>query len=839
MHASRGPRHQAQPQSHWEILMRARCAPLLLYFVFAFVSFLAPLCAHAASTFGPKEYTRGAGPSQTFTDTFSPCGAGSCQLVVVNGNPDGSARVSSASVYLNGVQLVGVRDLNQRVERLVFPVTLAETNEIRVELGSAPGSFLTISVECAEFPSLRVEAGDVGMSRWANGTLSLSIPLRNDGPGTAANVVIDNVVAGGGAYAGPTPFSYPGGTLEARRFLHLAALFTGIDGASGIPLTVTGRYGTSGACPFSAAANVSPPAAGNGGTPKRTTTVPRQTLEGATFGRPMARLPRPLPNAKNVYRPPLGEPRNFFTTPPSASVLNTTKAFTPVSQPPAGATPSEVLFFRNAAGGSFNGRPPEPRVAGATPGGFAMYSANTAVAHSNDRGATFTIVNLTQAAGFTDPSNPARTDFFPEVDGGLCCDQVLHYIPGPNLLVWLIQYWSPAITVGGVQQLGQNRLRIAFATPEAAAANFLYAWSWFDVSPTTLGDTTATSWMDYPDLAHSNDWLYINVDHGIWNAGLDGNGNVIGQQVRSDRKWFVRASLADMASGAGQVNLVYYEPIKTGLVKSHFAQSSPDAMYFAALSDTSTLSVFVDPDSAGTVPTPTDVKITSYCSSAATNPCDYSVTAPDNFDWNVAPHGVLAGAVVVPTFLCPPEGCTGPNPRHVYFGFDGGRDAANGRPFPYVRIARINANTPSLMSEIDIWNASFAFATPALTQRPGTGVDQVAMSLAVGGGGRYADNAVGFLGDFELFMTTNSNVTQTTFGASPAVRYGDYFSVRNAWGPIVAGVGQGLGYSTLGYAVTRNVAASTCPVAGCNVNFQYVLFGRNGELFPTPGPIIK
>ena len=98
---------------------------------------------------------------------------------------------------------------------------------------------------------------------------------------------------------------------------------------------------------------------------------------------------------------------------------------------------------------------------------------------------------------------------------------------------------------------------------------------------------------------------------------------------------------------------------------------------------------------------------------------------------------------------------------------------------------------------------------------------------------------MGFLGDFEVFMTTNSNATQTTFGAAPAVRYGDYFSVRNAWGPVVPDVGQGLGYSTLGYAVTRAVAASTCSVAGCSVNFQYVLFGRNGELFPTAGPVIK
>ena len=815
--------------------MRAKSAPVLSV-AFVVLSFLVSLGAGAASTFGPKQYLRTAGAPETFTDTFARCGGGTCSLVIVNGNTDGSARVSSGSVSLNGVQLVRERDLNQRVDRIVIPVTLEEADQIRVVLKSAPGSFLTISVECSEFPGLRVEAGEIGISRWENGTASLSIPLRNDGPGSATNVMITNVTAGTGTYSGPTPFSYGSGTLNARQFVSLAALFSGLDTSAAFPLSVHGTYGAAGACPFNATASVSPPLPGNGGTPKLTTTVPRMTIENATFSPPLPRGPSRLPNPKSVYRPPLGEPRNLFTTPPSASVLDTIRALNPVESSPAGVSPSEVVFFRNAAGGSFNGLPPDPSVAGATPGGFAMFTANTAVAFSTDRGATFTTVNLTQAAGFSDPSNPARTDFFPEVDGGLCCDQVMHYIPGRNLLVWLLQYWSPAINVGGVAQLGQNRLRIAFATPEAAAANFLYAWSWFDVSPTTLGDTTATSWMDYPDLAHSNDWLYINVDHGLWNAGLDANGNVIGQQVFNARKWFVRASLNDMASGAGQINLVYYEATgKNGLVKAHFAQSSPDAMYFAALPDSSTLSVFADPDATGTVPTPTDIKITSYCGTSATNPCDYSVTAPDNLNWNVAPHGVLAAATVVPTVFCPPAGCTGPNPRHVYFGFDGGRNATAGRAFPYVRVAKVNVATSTLVSELDIWNPDFAFATPAFTTRPGPGNEQVAISLAVGGGGRYADNAVGFIGDFEVFMTTNSDTTQSTIGASPTVRYGDYFSVRNAWGGVYP-AGQGIGYSTLAYSVNRAVAANACSVSGCNVNFQYVLFGRNGELFPVPAP---
>lgn len=69
------------------------------------------------------------------------------------------------------------------------------------------------------------------------------------------------------------------------------------------------------------------------------------------------------------------------------------------------------------------------------------------------------------------------------------------------------------------------------------------------------------------------------------------------------------------------------------------------------------------------------------------------------------------------------------------FGFDGGRNATAGRPFPYVRIAKMNVANSTLASELDIWNSAFAFATPALTTRPGAGNEQVAMSLAVSVGG--------------------------------------------------------------------------------------------------------
>jgi hypothetical protein len=515
------------------------------------------------------------------------------------------------------------------------------------------------------------------------------------------------------------------------------------------------------------------------------------------------------------------------------------RAFTPNDQtPPPSGSPNDVVFLRNQNGGGYGGLPPDPNAAGATPGGFVMITANTAVSYSTDFGKTFTTVNLTSGSGFSDKTQPGRTDFFPENDGGLCCDQVLHYVPGRNLMVWLLQYWSPGINivVNGVTVKGQNRLRIAYATPEAAAKDFLHAWTWFDITPPTLGDTTQTDWFDYPDLAYSNDWLYINVRHGFWNGNFNSNNQPIGQQVYNARKWFIRASLNDMAGNAGTINLVYYEAVKNGLVDAHFAQSAPDTMYYAALPDTSTLSVFADPDSSPNIPTPKDIVVTRYCLNQSTNPCDYSVNAPDNLNWNVAPSGVLGGAYVAPAMFCPPGGCAGPT-HFLYFAYGGGRDNSVNRPYPYVRVEKVDADALTLISELDIWNPNFAFATPAMTWRPGLSAkDEVPISLAVGGGGSYADNAVGFLGDFVVYLTTSSNATQSDNSGN--VRYGDYFDVRNAVGPVTQ-AGQGVGYATLGYGVTQAVSGKTCAQNGCNVNLQYVLFGRNADLFPSPSPPIE
>ncbi|MBI4003105.1 MAG: Ig-like domain-containing protein, partial [Nitrospira defluvii] len=98
--------------------------------------------------FGPTQYTRTAGPPNQFTDTFTlPAGTTAPYTIhIVNGNADGTKRISSATIKLNGLQVVGPSDFGQNVAVIDRAVSLQPTNTLEIRLTSAPGSFLTISV---------------------------------------------------------------------------------------------------------------------------------------------------------------------------------------------------------------------------------------------------------------------------------------------------------------------------------------------------------------------------------------------------------------------------------------------------------------------------------------------------------------------------------------------------------------------------------------------------------------------------------------------------------------------------------------------------------------------
>jgi hypothetical protein len=114
-------------------------------------SAIATVSAVAATTqvFGPERLVRSSGAPVAVTRTLAP-GAltnvdGPFTLHLLNG-PPGTSRTSSAIVTIDGIQVVAVADLSQKVATLERVVGLTAGSEIVVELRGAPGSAIELSI---------------------------------------------------------------------------------------------------------------------------------------------------------------------------------------------------------------------------------------------------------------------------------------------------------------------------------------------------------------------------------------------------------------------------------------------------------------------------------------------------------------------------------------------------------------------------------------------------------------------------------------------------------------------------------------------------------------------
>ena len=68
-------------------------------------------------------------------------------LRVINGDPDGGNRVSSAEIRLNGFVEVSPDRFNQQVSEIVVPVVLRASNTVSVELRGKPGGKIIVTVD--------------------------------------------------------------------------------------------------------------------------------------------------------------------------------------------------------------------------------------------------------------------------------------------------------------------------------------------------------------------------------------------------------------------------------------------------------------------------------------------------------------------------------------------------------------------------------------------------------------------------------------------------------------------------------------------------------------------
>ncbi len=318
---------------------------------------------------------------------------------------------------------------------------------------------------------------DLGYSLWDDKhTLATLAQLRNVGDATAKDVRVTQVTIDGGAYKSPVLPDALGNMRPGEdNFVNAILNLEDLDGRAHI-LKVIGDYALgSGRAGFVVSRVLSPSAEDYKPITSKSSGAKSQTIKTAVFP------PSPPQSAdldlNDDYRPliPLGPPVRLFPPTPKGTAVQASSSGAPV----------EITYNTQIGVNTTGWIPPDPSVAPS--GNVVIATFNKGVAYSIDGGKTFTapinMVNLNPPIG-------TRTSFFPENFGGHGGDQVVVYLQRQNLLVWLIQYEPttcapgpavancppPGAPAGGTTYVtAPGALRIAWATPEAAKADFYNA----------------------------------------------------------------------------------------------------------------------------------------------------------------------------------------------------------------------------------------------------------------------------------------------------------------------------------------------------------------------------
>ena len=369
------------------------------------------------------------------------------------------------------------------------------------------------------------------------------------------------------------------------------------------------------------------------------------------------------------------------------------------------------------------GTPNDPNVAAA--GNKVVVVNNEKISFSVDGGVTF----HTFGVGGMYADSP---------DGGVCCDQVIRFAPSINRFIWIDQYWN---AIG----MAPNRDRLAVFSPAAVTAGGLTAWTYWDITAAMLPGTRP--FLDYPDLAIGNDYVYFSSDAGAMCCSV--NQSVI-----------ARIGLDNLQMGlnlaAGPHAWRYLDQVVLG---GQVTQNTLGTAYWARNIDTSHIQV--NSWSEGS---------TSYFSPAATVTVgswpntDYTTNTPDAQPWLATYNGDVIG-----------EARGGQKGDSLWFAWTAGKGSGqlSWLSNVHIELVEIRASTLTLLSQRAIWNPGHAFAYPALTTNP---IGQLGISMAWGGGCCWVNFAVGNLttSPFLVFNATGSTANCL------CGRWGDYFGIGPA-----------------------------------------------------------
>jgi hypothetical protein len=401
-------------------------------------------------------------------------------------------------------------------------------------------------------------------------------------------------------------------------------------------------------------------------------------------------------------------------------------------------------------------------------GSVVLYTGNWYAAFSTDSGKSFQFLDPFKA--FPNPPNLV-----------FCCDQVVNYIASIDTFVWLLQYGPQS----GPD--ADNIQRLAFAKTADVAAG---RWRLFDITTKALG--VPGQFLDFPDLAVGANSLYVTT-------------NVFTPQGTSAGAAVVRIPIASIAAGQPTAQRFVSKDLNSFRV----VQNSKTTAFFAAHSDTSTLSVFTWPE-GDAQPTSNNVGVARWIGGQG-----YQSRTPDGGRWLDRVDPRITGAVMVT------DPASGDDEVWFAWSVDAG---SNHRPNPFVQIARIDATDLTLLDNLNIFDPDSAIAYGSLASNVNS---EVAISYMIGGGPRFPSHMVGIL------TGARKDILVAAGERSPMdSNWGDYLTAR----PVFPD--QKL-FAATGYTMNG-------PGDGSNRDAtpRFVVFGRAADAsgvaaFVTPGTAIQ
>jgi hypothetical protein len=381
-----------------------------------------------------------------------------------------------------------------------------------------------------------------------------------------------------------------------------------------------------------------------------------------------------------------------------------------------------------------------------------LFTGNWYAAFSRDGGLTFDCVDSSK----TFPRSPHDQEF--------CCDQVVMYSREHDVMIWLLQYsrWAGQRPN---QSSTENIHRLAVAAGDDIRAQ---RWRFYDLRPAVIG-ASSNEWFDYPDLAVSNDFLYLTT-----------NAFETGGNTRFTRSIVARMPLRQLRNYE-PVQVEFVAPPDAGTLK--LARGAASTMYFAThvrAGSAQYVRAYSWPDATNAIQFD-DVLVQRW------NPGASAAPGPDGNDWLGRRDGRITAAWFVNNRL----------------GF--AWTAGHGAPFrfPHVRVAIVDPATMVSVAQPHVWNDAYAFAYPAAApNRDGS----VGLVVAFGGNRWHPSLSVGYLQSGAAGLTwrlARAVLGTDGPGGDDEGKWGDYLALLAH--PTQSNVWMAAGYTLQGGRTGSNV----------------------------------